>query len=202
MTSLLHINSSIHGEQGRSSQLAATFLTHWQSANPDGTVIFRDLAADPVPPLDLASFQAFTTAATDRTEAQRAIVDQSDGLIAQLCEADEVLLGLPMYNFSVSAQLKNYFDWIARVGVTFRYTDHGPEGLIPNKPVHIMAARGGLYRQYGGDHQTPLVQDFFAMIGLTDLRFVYAEGLNISEELCADAMAEAQAEIAKLFVSC
>lgn len=202
MTSLLHINSSIHGELGRSSQLAATFVTHWQSAHPDGTIIFRDLAADPVPPLDLASFQAFATAAKDRTDAQRAIVDRSDALIAQLCEADEILLGLPMYNFSVSAQLKNYFDWIARAGVTFRYTERGPEGLIPSKPVHVMAARGGLYRQYGGDHQTPLVQDFFAMIGLTDLRFVYAEGLNISEELRVAAMAEAETEIAKLFLTC
>lgn len=201
MTTLLHINSSIHGEQGRSSQLAAAFVTQWRSAHPGGSVVCLDLAADPLPPLDLAAFQAFATPEADRTAAQQALVARSDALIAQLRQADEIVLGLPMYNFSVSAQLKNYFDWIARVGVTFRYTEFGPEGLIADKPLHVMAARGGLYREYGGDHQTPLVRDFFAMIGLSDLRFVYAEGLNISEDMRAAAMAGAQAEIGRLFAA-
>lgn len=199
MTTLLHINSSIHGEQGRSSQLAAAFVERWRAANPDGKLVFRDLAADDLPPLDAAVFQAFSSYPADRTAGQQAIIDRSDALIDELRRADVIVLGMPMYNFSISAQLKNYFDWIARVGVTFRYTERGPEGLLPARPLHIMAARGGFYREYGGDYQTPLVQEFFGMIGLSDIRFVYAEGLNISDEIRADAMGAAQAQIADLF---
>src|SRR5690606_28882942 len=111
----------------------------------------------------------------DRTAEQQAVAAESDALIAELRAADVVVLAVPMYNFNVPAQLHNYFDHIARAGVTFRYTENGPEGLIKGKQVHVVVTRGG---QYGADHpQTLYLRQFLAFIGLADAKLVLAEGL-------------------------
>ncbi len=182
MTTLLQINSSIFSAGGHSSQLADQFVAEWQIHNPDARVRVRDLSADPLPHLDAPRVTAFFTPAEVRTPEQRAFVDESDALIDEVEQADVIVIGLPMYNFGIPSTLKAYFDRIARAGVTFRYTENGPEGLLSDKKVYVFAARGGMYAGTALDSQTNYVRDFLAFLGLTDVEFVYAEGLNMGDE--------------------
>jgi FMN-dependent NADH-azoreductase len=198
MRTLLQIKSSLFSDGGQSSQLADRFVAAWREANPDGRAIVRDLARDPVPHLDAARFGAFLAKPQERTPEQGAIVEQSDKLIDELRSADVVGLGVPMYNFGVPSTLKAYFDHIARAGVTFRYTDRGPVGLLPGKKVYVFAARGGLYAGTPRDTQTGYLRNFLAFLGMTDVEFVYAEGLAISDETRQKALARADAAIAQL----
>src|SRR4029453_5111466 len=122
MNTLLLVQTSLYGAQGQSSQLAERFVADWRKRNPGGRVIVRDLAEAPVPHLTAERFQAFATAPEDRTPEQQAAVAYSDALIDELRSADTVVIGAPMYNFSVPSTLRAYFDHIARAGVTFRYT--------------------------------------------------------------------------------
>ena len=102
-----------------------------------------------------------------------------DALIAEIQAADVVVLGVPMYNFGVPAQLKNWIDAISRAGVTFRYTEQGPEGLLKGKTVYVALTRGGKYRNTPADTQVPYLKTVFTFLGLTDVHFVYAEGLSM-----------------------
>ena len=134
MKTLLQIRSSIFSNDGQSSRLAERFVARWSASNPGGKVIVRDLAKEPVPHLDAARFGAFLAKPVERTPAQQAVVDYSDALIGELKRADVVVLGLPMYNFGVPSTLKAYFDHVARVGETFKYTEKGPVGLLTGNP--------------------------------------------------------------------
>jgi FMN-dependent NADH-azoreductase len=198
MKTLLQIRSSIFSDDGHSSGLAARFVAAWQQANPGGRVAVRDLALDPVPHLDAARFGAFLAKPGERTAQQEAVVAYSDALIAELQAADVIVLGLPMYNFGIPSTLKAYFDHIARAGVTFRYTETGPVGLLTGKQVHVFAARGGLYAGTPKDTQTAYVRDFLSLLGMGDVAFVYAEGLNIGPESKAENLAKAHAAIDRL----
>lgn len=198
MTTLLKINTSLFSGHGQSSQLADRFVAAWREHHPHSELIERDLAGEAVPHLDAARFRAFTTPAEQRDAQQQAVIAYSDALIAELRRADVIVLGLPMYNFGVPSQLKSYFDHIARAGVTFRYTVNGPEGLIKGKKVYVFAARGGYYQGTPLDTQTSYVRDFLRFIGIGDVEFVYAEGLNIGAEQKQAALAQAQDSIQKL----
>ncbi|MBL8451128.1 MAG: NAD(P)H-dependent oxidoreductase, partial [Zoogloea sp.] len=182
MTTLLKINASLFSTQGQSSQLAERFVAARLAATPDLKVVSRDLAAEPVPHLDAARFLSFLAKPEERSAEQQAVVAYSDALIEEVRQADEIVIGLPMYNFGVPSTLKAWFDHIARAGVTFRYTATGPEGLLTGKKVTVFAARGGLYAGTPKDSQTTYVRDFLGFIGITDVEFVYAEGLNMGEE--------------------
>jgi FMN-dependent NADH-azoreductase len=199
MTTLLQINASINNGNGQSSQLANNFVAAFQKRYPEAEVIVRDVAAsEPVPHLDAERFGAFITQADVRSAAQHAVVAYSDTLINELKRADVIVLGLPMYNFGVPSQLKAYFDHIARAGTTFKYTDKGPVGLLTGKRVYVFAARGGVYAGTPMDTQTSYVRDFLRFIGMTDVEFIYAEGLAISPQSKATGLAKAAAEIARL----
>lgn len=198
MTALLQINSSIFSSDGNSSQLANSFVAEWQANNPDAQVKLRDLAADPLPHLDAVRVTAFFTPAETRTSEQRGYVEESDALIEEVKQADVIVIGLPMYNFGIPSTLKAYFDRIARAGVTFRYTENGPEGLLPEKKVYVFAARGGLYAGTALDSQTNYVRDFLAFLGITDVEFVYAEGLNMGEQSKNKALSDAKRRISVL----
>ena len=199
MTALLQINASINNGNGQSSQLANQFVAAFQNRYPEAEVIVRDVAAtEPVPHLDAERFGAFITQADVRSAAQHAVVAYSDVLINELKRADVIVLGLPMYNFGVPSQLKAYFDHIARGGVTFQYTDKGPVGLLTGKKVYVFAARGGVYAGTPMDTQTSYVRDFLRFIGMTDVEFIYAEGLAISPQSKATGLANAAAEIARI----
>ena len=198
MSTLLKINASLFSANGQSSQLAERFAAAWQASHPGSRVVERDLAANPVPHLDGARFMAFLAKPEERSAEQQAVVDFSDALIAELRAADVIVIGLPMYNFGIPSQLKAYFDHIARAGVTFRYTANGPEGLITGKKVYVLATRGGVYAGTPQDSQTAYVRDFLGFIGITDLEFIYAEGLNMGDESKNAALAQAHQSLAAL----
>ena len=198
MKTLLQIRSSIFSENGQSSQLAERFVASWRAANPQGQVIVRDLALEPVPHLDGARFGAVLAKPGERSADQDAVIAYSDQLIDELKRADVVVLGLPMYNFGIPSQLKSYFDHIARAGITFRYTEKGPVGLLTGKQVYVFAARGGLYAGTPSDTQTPYVRDFLGFVGMRDVEFVYAEGLAISPASKEQAIAKAYAHVERL----
>ena len=198
MKTLLKIRSSIFSDGGQSSQLADRFVAAWREAHPDGRIRVRDLAREPVPHLDAQRFGAFLAKAEDRTPEQRAVVAGSDALIGELQRADVVVIGLPLYNFGVPSTLKAYFDHVARAGVTFRYTEKGPVGLLTGKKVYVFATRGGIYAGTPRDTQTAYVRNFLAFIGMDDVEFVYAEGLAISAASKEQGLARARAEIERI----
>jgi FMN-dependent NADH-azoreductase len=199
MTTLLQINASLNHDNGQSSRLANQFVAAFHERHPDANIVVRNVAAtDTVPHLDAERFAAFITAPAERSAAQHSVVAYSDALINELKQADVIVLGLPMYNFGVPSQLKAYFDHIARAGVTFKYTDKGPVGLLTGKKVYVFAARGGLYAGTPMDTQTSYVRDFLRFVGMDQVEFVYAEGLAISPQSKQEGLAKAAAEIARL----
>lgn len=198
MTTLLQINTSLFAENGQSSKLAQAFVDGWQRRNPDGRVVIRDLTQQPLPHLDAERFAAFLAKPEDRTPAQQAVVAESDALIEEIKAAETVVLGLPLYNFGVPSQLKAWIDHIARAGVTFRYTATGPEGLLGGRKLYVFAARGGLYQGTPADTQTGFIQTFFQFLGINDIEFVYAEGLNMGDEPKRLALQQATAQIERL----
>ncbi len=195
MKTLLHLKSSLFSDGGQSSQLAARYVAQWRRDNPDGRVIERDLARDPVPHLTAERFQAFLAKPGERTAEQHAVAGYSDTLIEELRSADTLVLGLPMYNFGIPSTLKAYFDHIARAGVTFRYTETGPVGLLLGKRALVFATRGGLYAGTARDTQTGYVRDFLAFLGITEVDFVYAEGLAMGDAPKAQSLAQAHRAI-------
>jgi len=197
MQTILHLNTSIYGEAGQSSRLAAEFIARLPAAR----VITRDLGRDPVPHLDESRFAAFLAKPESRTPEQRAVVAYSDQLIGELRQADTIVLGLPMYNFGIPSQLKAYFDHVARAGVTFRYTEQGPVGLLTGKRAYVFAARGGRYAGTPRDTQTAYVREFLSFVGVSDVEFVYAEGLALGEAPRASALAGARRTLQSLIFS-
>lgn len=192
MSNILSIHSSLRSGDGMSSRLAQELVDHWIERHPDATHTVRDLAADPVPHLDAMRFGAFIRPEGERSEAEREVVAYSDRLIDEIRQADAIVLTAPMYNFAIPSTLKAYFDHIARAGVTFRYGEQGPEGLLGGRPVYVVTTRGGRYRDTPLDTQSGYLRDFLAFVGLTDVRFIYAEGLAMSavrEESLRDARA-------------
>ena len=201
MHALLEIRSSLFADQGESSRLADAYVAAWRATHPNGRVIVRDLGAAPIPHLDATRVTAFGTQAADRSAAQQSAVDLSDTLIAELAGADEIVLGVPMYNFGIPSTLKAWIDHVARAGVTFRYTDKGPVGLLRGKRVKVFAARGGLYAGTPRDTQTGYLRDVLGFLGLGDVEFVYAEGLAIDADRKRAALAAAHAAIARIAVA-
>lgn len=195
MRNLLQINSSIFSSGGQSSRLAERFVSAWREANPGATVTVRDLAKQPVPHLDAARFGAFIAKPEERTIEQQATANYSEALIAELKAADVIVLGLPMYNFGLPSTLKAYFDHIGRAGHTFKYTEKGPAGLLSGKSAYVFATRGGLYQGTPRDTQTAYIRDFLGFIGITDVEFIYAEGLAINEESKNASLARAHRDI-------
>lgn len=197
MNTLLQINASLAGADGQSSRLAERFVADWLAQHPDGRVVKRDLAADPVPHLTAQRFQAFFANPESRTDEQRSVSEYSDALIDELKNADVVVFAVPMYNFSVPSTLRAYFDHIARAGVTFRYTANGPEGLLKGKKAYVFITRGGIYAN-ATDTQTPYLRQFLGFIGITDVDFVYAEGLGLGDETRQQSLAAAHHAIEEL----
>ena len=192
---ILQINSSARSSGSESTRLADAIVAKLKAANTDVSVTRRDLATQPHPAIDEAALGALFTPAEQRSPAQATRVALDDALIAELQAADVIVIGAPMYNFGVTVQLKSWFDAVARVGVTFRYTATGPEGLLKNKKVYVTLARGGLYRDTGKDWQVPFLKEFLGFIGLTDVTFVYSEGHGMGPEAVAKAQAQANADI-------
>lgn len=193
MATLLYIKSSIFGDGGQSSQLAAAFIEKWKAKHPQGEILVRDLINENFPHMDGTVVTALRGDAAEHSDEHRAILQRSDELVAELNKADEVVIGVPFYNFNIPSQMKSYFDLLARAGVTFSYTENGPVGLIEDKPVSLITTRGGMYRDSGMDFQIPFVKQFLGFIGLTNIEVIYAEGLamgGVAEKSLADANAQ------------
>ncbi|GAA4414024.1 FMN-dependent NADH-azoreductase [Quisquiliibacterium transsilvanicum] len=192
---ILQINASARSEGANSTRLADAVTARLKALNPGADVEVRDLARNPHPIIDEAALGALFTPAADRTPEQAARVALDDAMIAQLQSADAIVLGVPMYNFGTPVQLKAWVDAIARAGVTFRYTESGPEGLVKGKKVYVALARGGRYRGTDADAQVPWLKTVLGFLGMTDIEFVYAEGLAMGEDSTTRAFAEAQEQI-------
>ena len=194
---ILQINSSLRGTQSESTREANAIVAKVAAANPGATVTVRDLGAHPHPVLDEAALGALFTPADQRTAEQAARVALDDALIAEAQAANVIVIGAPMYNFGMPIQLKAWFDAIARAGVTFRYTENGPEGLLKNKKVYVATARGGIYPQ-DADPQVPHIRMLLNFLGLTDHEFIYSAGQAMGPEAAAKGQAEADAAVAAL----
>ncbi|MBI1397357.1 MAG: FMN-dependent NADH-azoreductase [Betaproteobacteria bacterium] len=198
---ILQVNSSARRAQGttgsQSAGLAAELVARLRSVHPGGSVTVRDLATSPHPALDESALDALFTPESERSAAQAARVALDDALIAEVQAADVIVLAAPMINFGVSAQLKNWIDAISRARVTFRYTEQGVEGLLRGRTVYVVTTRGGVHRDRPSDTVVPYLRTVLGFLGMTDVRFVYAEGLAMGPEAQARGLAAARAEIAE-----
>lgn len=192
---ILQINASARREGANSTRLANSVTARLQAANPDARLTLRDLAVTPHPVLDEAALGALFTPADKRNAEQTERVAVDDALIAEIQAHDTLVLGVPMYNFGVPVQLKSWIDAIARSGVTFRYTANGSEGLLTGKTVYVALARGGLYRDTSHDSQVPYLKSVLAFLGMTDVHFIYAEGLAMGPEAAEKAFVQAEADL-------
>jgi FMN-dependent NADH-azoreductase len=195
---ILQVNSSARTEGSHSTTLANALVERIRADHPGATVTIRDLSRTPHMPLDESALEALFTPAAERTPEQATRVALDDTLISEITAADVVVLGVPMYNFGVPGQLKNWIDAIARAQVTFRYTANGPEGLLKGKKVYVALTRGGMYRNTPSDTQVPYLQTIFAFLGMTDVQFVYAEGLAMGPEALQNALDSAHSQIDEL----
>ena len=201
MASLLHINSSVRQNGSLSRQLGAEFVAKWQEANPSGTVVARDLATSPVPHLTEQMMGAYFTPAEQRNADQAHTIKTSDALVDELLAADTIVIGAPMYNFSVTSGLKAWIDHVARAGRTFKYGASGPEGLVSGKKVYVFVASGGVYSEGPAaayDHVTTYLRSVLGFLGMTDVTFIVAEGVAMGEQAVAAAIAKSRTSIAAI----
>lgn len=198
MKTLLQINTSLFSNQGESSKLTQEFVNQWLAANRDGRLISRDLSKEPVPHLNAERFTAFLTPVEQRNVEQQAVVAYSDMLIEELKQADDIVFGVPMYNFDIPSTLKAYFDHIARSGITFKYSPQGPVGLLTNKKAYVFSTRGGVHAGTHRDTQNQYMQNFLSFIGINEVTFVNAEGVSLGETNKQAALNKAQHAIATL----
>lgn len=198
MRKLLVLKSSILDKNSQSNALTDYFSAHWHKQHPEDTIHLRDLAANPIPVLDGELVSGIRPNSESLTPRQQEALALSDTLITELQTADIIVIGAPMYNFNISTQLKNYFDLIARAGVTFRYSSNGPEGLLKGKKVYVLTSRGGLHKDSATDLVTPYLRLFLSFIGMNDVEFVYAEGFGLGAESIEQAQKTAHDHIDRI----
>ncbi len=193
---ILQINGSARSQGAHSTTLANRISQRLLEQNPGARLQVLDLAINPVPAFDEEAIGALFTPADQRIAHQHARATQSMALVQQLQDADVLVLGVPMYNFGISSQLKNWIDNVSLNQVTFRYTENGPEGLLKNKRAYVGFARGGLYRGTEADTQTPYFKAWLKFVGIEDVHFIYAEGLNMGEDANRQGFATAEQDLA------
>ena len=195
MSKVLVLKSSILADYSQSGQLSDYFIKQWQAQHSDDVITVRDLATSPVPVLDGELVGALRPSDAPLTPRQQEALDLSDELIAELQAHDVIVINAPMYNFNIPTQLKNYFDLVARAGVTFRYTEQGPEGLVKGKRVIILTSRGGIHKDTPSDLLVPYLNLFLGFIGITDVNYVFAEGIAYGPEVASKAQTDAKTAI-------
>ncbi|WP_279204905.1 FMN-dependent NADH-azoreductase [Obesumbacterium proteus] len=198
MSNVLVLKSSILANYSQSNVLADYFVDQWRQQHSDDKIQVRDLAADPIPVLDGELVGALRPSDAPLTPRQQDALELSNTLIEELQASDVIVITAPMYNFNISTQLKNYFDLVARAGVTFRYTEAGPEGLLKGKKVYVLTSRGGIHKDTNTDLVTPYLRVFLGFIGLTDVEFVFEEGIAYGPEVATKAQQDAKALISQL----
>lgn len=189
MAKVLVLKSSIMGDHSQTSRLIDEFLKQRVENGIQDEIIVRDLTTLNLPVLDAEIFHALRGADNASATIQQ-IVQLSDELIAELKAADLLLIGAPMYNLNVPTQLKNWFDLVARARHTFRYTETYPEGLVEGVKAIVMSSRGGIHVGQPTDAVTPYLRSVLGLMGIHEVNFIYAEGLDVSA-LKAEALNEA-----------
>ena len=193
MTTVLVLNSSATGEASVSRLLVQEAVTRLAAQEPELRIVRRDLGQTPIPHLDLDSATVLRSG-TPANDAQAAALALSDALIAELKAADLVIIGAPMYNFGIPSTLKSWFDHVLRAGITFRYSEAGPEGLLKGRKAIVVESRAGLYSSGPSaamDSQEPHLRTLLGFLGLDDLTFVRVEKLAFGPEQAAASIAEA-----------
>lgn len=198
---LLHIDSSILGTNSATRELGAALVENWRRANRDSEVRYLDLAREPLDHLTGELFLARSTpSAAPRDERLQRDIETSQSVLDDFLAADVIVVGAPMYNFSIPSQLKAWIDRIAVAGKTFRYTENGPEGLAKGKKVVVISARGGAYGPGSPaaalDFQETYLRGVFGFLGISDVEFVRAEGLSKGGEQRERSIAAAREAIA------
>jgi FMN-dependent NADH-azoreductase len=196
MSRILVIESSARQQGSVSRELTQQFIANWQVAHPADQIQLRDLAAEPVPHLDATLLGGWMTPSEQQSEAEKAALARSNQLTDELLAADVLVLAAPMYNFAIPSTLKAWLDHVLRAGVTFKYTETGPQGLLTGKRAFVLTARGGIYAGSGLDHQEPYLRQALAFIGIHDVQFIHAEGLNMGAEFSEKGLAQAKAKLA------
>lgn len=200
MKNILIINSSINSQSSVSTQLTS-FFAQQLSSKELFNIISRDVGTNPPAHLNQAIFSAFISATESDTKEQKEAVSLSNELIAELQLADIVIIGTPMYNFSIPSGLKSYFDYILRNGLTFKYTESGPVGLLENKKVFVITATGGDYSldyMQPLDFQSPYLKQLFSFMGLNDLHTIATASIALGEDVAAASIAASKQEIIEI----
>ena len=196
---LLHIDSAITGAQSVSRQLSRQVVDSWVAAHPGTQVTHLDLVTHAPAHLTQDALALRMGQTENLSEAQKRENAVTEGLLQQFLAADVIVIGAPLYNFSIPTQLKAWIDRLAQPGRTFRYTASGPEGLAGGKTVIVASSRGGMYSNSEGgramEHQESYLQTVLGFLGITDVRFVRAEGLGMGEAAREAALTSAQADI-------
>jgi FMN-dependent NADH-azoreductase len=195
---ILHIDSSVLADNSVTRALSARLTETLTAANPGASVTYRDLAADPLEHLSGHVLAARFGAEIARTSAQAEDLARSEQALEDFLAADVIVIGAPMYNFAIPSQLKAWIDRIAVAGRTFRYTATGVEGLAGGRKVIVVSSRGGVYSEGAMadfDFQETYLKRLFGFLGVTDIEFVRAEGVNLGPDQKAQAVASAQAAI-------
>lgn len=198
MSRILVIESSARQQGSVSRELTQQFIANWQAAHPADQIQVRDLAAEPVPHLDATLLGGWMTPSEQQSDAEKAALARSNQLTDELLAADVLVLAAPMYNFAIPSTLKAWLDHVLRAGVTFKYTDTGPQGLLTGKRAFVLTARGGIYAGSGLDHQEPYLRQALAFIGIHDVQFIHAEGLNMGAEFSEKGLAQAKVKLAEV----
>ncbi len=204
MTTILYLNSSVRSTGSVSRQLSGEFIEKLKAAHPGANVVTRDLAANPLPHLSESMVGAYFTPPEQRTEEQKQLIKTSDEVVAELLAADIVVVGAPMYNFSVSSTLKSWIDHVARAGVTFKYTETGPVGLVQGKKFVIFTSRAGVYSSgpaQAMDFQETYLRGVLGFLGITDVSFISAEGLAMGDEAVNSALANGRSAMDALIAA-
>lgn len=201
MTKILHINSSVRNNGSISRKVTEEFLSKWKAKEADVVIAERDLAAHPLPHLTEQTLGAFFTPAENRSTEQKQIAALSELLVQELFDADVIVIGAPMYNFSITSGLKAWVDHVARAGVTFKYGENGPVGLLTGKKVYIFTTSGGVYSQGPAavmDFTGTYLRAVLGFIGLTDIEVIYSEGLATGDVGVEKALAQTSNTINEL----
>ena len=195
MSNVLIVESSARLEGSFSRQLTQQFISQWKAAHPADPVAVRDLALNPVPHMDANLLGGWMKPEAQRSTAEQASLQRSDELTDELLNADVLVLAAPMYNFAIPSTLKAWLDHVLRAGVTFKYTDTGPQGLLNGKKAYVLTARGGIYAGSTTDHQEPYLRQVLAFIGIHDVTFIHAEGMNLGSDFQEKGLSQAQTKL-------
>ncbi|PXX75396.1 FMN-dependent NADH-azoreductase [Pseudomonas sp. LAMO17WK12:I10] len=198
MSRVLIIESSARQQGSVSRQLTQTFIKQWQAAHPGDQITVRDLAVTPVPHLDINLLGGWMKPAGQRNEIEEASLQRSNELTDELLAADVLVMAAPMYNFAIPSTLKAWLDHVLRAGVTFKYTATGPQGLLNGKRAYVLTARGGIYAGSTADHQEPYLRQVMGFIGIHDVEFIHAEGMNLGGDFQEKGLNQANAKLAQV----